>query len=137
MANSPPARRAFARGLAARGVIRAGDRVAILLPQGFETVIAHVAIYKLGAIALPLALLFGAEALEYRLRDAGAARPSSPMRFGFRGWRRSRDSLETLALIVILADRRSGRDRVLCKRIEESARHARSLRSTAARTIRR
>lgn len=62
----------FAAALAANGV-RAGDRVAILLPQGFEAAIAHAGIYKLGAIALPLALLFGAEALSYRLKDAGAA----------------------------------------------------------------
>ncbi len=63
---------AFARGLELQG-IKPGDRVAILLPQGFEAAIAHAAIYKLGAIALPLALLFGVEALEYRLHDAGAA----------------------------------------------------------------
>ncbi len=62
---------AFAHGLRALGV-EPGDRVALLLPQCFETVIAHVAIYKMGAIALPLALLFGAEALEYRLAAAGA-----------------------------------------------------------------
>jgi len=62
---------AFAHGLTELGVVP-GDRVALLLPQCFETVIAHVAIYKMGAIALPLALLFGEEALEYRLRDAGA-----------------------------------------------------------------
>ena len=61
---------AFANGLRALGVKR-GDRVALLLPQCFETVIAHVAIYKLGAIAVPLALLFGVEALEYRLQTAG------------------------------------------------------------------
>ena len=61
----------LANGLAALGIKR-GDRVALLLPQSFETVIAHVAIYKMGAIALPLALLFGAEALEYRLQTAGA-----------------------------------------------------------------
>ena len=61
---------AFARGLRASGV-RRGDRVALLLPQCFETAIAHVAIYKLGAIAVPLALLFGVEALEYRLQTAG------------------------------------------------------------------
>lgn len=53
--------------------LRRGDRIALLLPQSFETVIAHVAIYKMGAIALPLALLFGVEALEYRLKTAGAA----------------------------------------------------------------
>ncbi len=62
---------ACAHGLKALGVKR-GDRVALLLPQGFDAVIAHVAIYKLGAIALPLALLFGAEALCYRLADSGA-----------------------------------------------------------------
>lgn len=61
---------AFADALRSRGVGR-GDRVALLLPQSFETLIAHVAIYKLGAIAVPLALLFGVEALEYRLHTAG------------------------------------------------------------------
>ena len=61
---------AFANALRARGIGR-GDRVALLLPQSFETVLAHLAIYKLGAIAVPLALLFGVEALEYRLQTAG------------------------------------------------------------------
>jgi len=61
---------AFANALRSRGVGR-GDRVALLLPQSFETLIAHVAIYKLGAVAVPLALLFGVEALEYRLYTAG------------------------------------------------------------------
>ena len=62
---------ALATWLAQNGV-RRGDRVALMLPQGFVTAIAHVAIYKLGAIALPLAMVFGAEALEYRLSTAGA-----------------------------------------------------------------
>ncbi|WP_117196122.1 AMP-binding protein [Rhizobium terrae] len=53
--------------------LKPGDRIGLLLPQSFETVIAHVAIYKMGGIALPLALLFGAEALEYRLKASGAA----------------------------------------------------------------
>ncbi|WP_395449981.1 AMP-binding protein [Aminobacter sp. UC22_36] len=61
---------AFANALRSKGV-RRGDRVALLVPQSFETAIAHVAIYKLGAIAVPLALLFGVEALEYRLQTAG------------------------------------------------------------------
>lgn len=61
---------ALAAALKARGV-RRGDRVALLLPQSFETAITHVAVYKLGAIAVPLALLFGVEALEYRLQTAG------------------------------------------------------------------
>ena len=63
---------ALAAALRRQGV-RRGDRVALLLPQGFAVAIAHVAIYKLGAIAVPLALLFGAEALEYRLHAAGVA----------------------------------------------------------------
>jgi len=58
--------------LAAFGV-RQGDRVAILLPQSPETAYAHIAVYKLGAIAIPLFTLFGVEALEYRLANSGAA----------------------------------------------------------------
>lgn len=61
----------LANVLAAHGVAR-GDRVAILLPQMPEVVAAHVAIYKMGAVALPLALLFGMDALKYRLGNAGA-----------------------------------------------------------------
>ncbi len=61
----------LASGLSARG-IRRGDRVAILLPQAAPTLVAHLAAYKLGAVALPLAVVFGADALAYRLRDAGA-----------------------------------------------------------------
>ncbi len=61
----------WAHALAGLGVDR-GDRVAVILSQRPETVLAHVAAYKLGAIAVPLAVLFGDEALEYRLRDSGA-----------------------------------------------------------------
>jgi acetyl-CoA synthetase len=61
----------LANVLAAGGVGR-GDRVAILLPQSPEVVITHLATYKLGAIALPLSVLFGVDGLLYRLSDAGA-----------------------------------------------------------------
>jgi len=61
----------LANALRKRG-IRPGDRVAVLLPQGHAVPIAHVAIYKLGAIALPLADVFGIDALRYRLGDSGA-----------------------------------------------------------------
>jgi acetyl-CoA synthetase len=61
----------LAWALRTRGVGR-GDRVAILLPQGVETVAAHFAAYKLAAIAVPLAALFGPDALRYRLQTAGA-----------------------------------------------------------------
>jgi acetyl-CoA synthetase len=61
----------LANVLRAHGVKR-GDRVAILLPQMPEVAAIHVAIYKLAAVALPLATLFGREAIEYRLRNSGA-----------------------------------------------------------------
>jgi acetyl-CoA synthetase len=57
--------------LAAMGV-GPGDRVGVLLPQRPETAIAHIAIYKLGAVALPLFTQFGPDALEHRLSDSSA-----------------------------------------------------------------
>jgi acetyl-CoA synthetase len=60
----------LANALAAHGVAR-GDRVAIILPQTLETAVTHLAIYKLGAIAVPLAALFGVDALAYRLENSG------------------------------------------------------------------
>src|SRR5947208_2908757 len=61
----------LANVLRAHGIAR-GDRVAILLPQSPEVAAIHIAIYKLGAVALPLATLFGIDALAYRLQNAGA-----------------------------------------------------------------
>lgn len=89
---------AFAAALKAEGVER-GDRVAILLPQGFETVIAHLAIYKLGAIALPLALLFGADALLFRLKNA-EAKAIVTNRFGAERLGPIRAELPTLDLVI-------------------------------------
>jgi acetyl-CoA synthetase len=48
-----------------------GDRVGIFLSQSPEAAIAHIAAYKAGAIAMPLFVLFGPDALEYRLQDSG------------------------------------------------------------------
>ena len=61
----------LANALRAQGVTR-GDRVAIMLPQMPEVAAAHIAIYKLGAVALPIAALFGPDALSYRLQNSGA-----------------------------------------------------------------
>ena len=59
----------LSNALAALGIAR-GDKVAIMLPQRPETVIAHVAVYQMGAVALPLSFLFGPDALEYRLNNS-------------------------------------------------------------------
>ena len=52
--------------------VQRGDRVAIVLPQRFETAVAYMAVMQMGAVAMPLSLLFGPEALEYRLQDSEA-----------------------------------------------------------------
>ena len=62
----------LANVFAAHGVMR-GDRIGVLLPQVPEAAIAHLAAYKLGAIAVPLFQLFQEQALEFRLRDCAAA----------------------------------------------------------------
>jgi len=57
--------------LAAQGV-RCGDRVAIVMPQCFETAVAYIAVLQMGAVAVPLSMLFGPEALAFRLQDSDA-----------------------------------------------------------------
>ncbi|MEF8869895.1 MAG: AMP-binding protein [Haloarculaceae archaeon] len=60
-----------ANGLASLGVER-GDRVGVVVPQKPATMLTHLACWKLGAVSLPLSVLFGPDALAYRLRDSGA-----------------------------------------------------------------
>ncbi len=57
--------------LAGLGVAR-GDKVALILPQRRETAAAHIAVYQMGAIAVPLSFLFGPDALEYRLDNSAS-----------------------------------------------------------------
>jgi acetyl-CoA synthetase len=61
----------LANALAALGVKR-GDRIGIILPQRPEAIVVHMACYQMAAVAMPLSLLFGPDALEYRLQDSGA-----------------------------------------------------------------
>ena len=61
----------LANHLRERGVER-GDRVGVNTPQRVETVVAHVACWKLGAVSVPLSTLFGPDAIAYRLDDADA-----------------------------------------------------------------
>ncbi|WP_162653402.1 AMP-binding protein [Lentilitoribacter sp. Alg239-R112] len=51
--------------------ITQGDRVGILLPQALETAVGHLGVFKLGAISVPLFMLFGPDALQHRVVDAG------------------------------------------------------------------
>jgi len=52
--------------------VKRGDRVAIVMPQRLETAVAYMAVFQMGAVAMPLSMLFGPEALEYRLQDSEA-----------------------------------------------------------------
>src|SRR5574339_516716 len=61
----------LSNALAALGVKR-GDRVAIVLPQRPETAISYMAVFQMGAIAVPLSHLFGPDALAFRITDSGA-----------------------------------------------------------------
>ena len=61
----------LANGLVHAGIEK-GDRIGILLSQSPETALTHIAAYKIGAIAVPLFTLFGADALEYRLSNSEA-----------------------------------------------------------------
>ena len=62
----------LANALRAKG-IGEGDRGGIALPQRPETAVAHIAVYKLGAIAVPLSTRFGPDAMSMRLGDADPA----------------------------------------------------------------
>ncbi|MEO0750858.1 MAG: AMP-binding protein, partial [Pseudomonadota bacterium] len=62
---------ALAHALVARGVGRAA-RVGVLRSQDAWCAAAHIAIWKIGAISIPLFKLFKQDALSSRVRDAGA-----------------------------------------------------------------
>lgn len=61
----------FAHLLQRIGVKR-GDRVAVILNNSLEFVLSHYAIFKLGAIAVPLNPSFKEEELKYLLKDSKA-----------------------------------------------------------------
>lgn len=62
----------LANALVHRLGVKRGDRIALVCSQSPEAAIIHTAIYKAGAVAVPLFVLFGPDALHYRLRDSGA-----------------------------------------------------------------
>ncbi len=49
-----------------------GDRVTLLLAQDPECAIGHVACWKAGMVSGPCSVLFGGDAIAYRLNDCGA-----------------------------------------------------------------
>lgn len=98
--------RRFANALAHLG-IQPGDRVGVLLPQCLEAAVAHVAIYRMGAVALPLFTLFGPDAIEYRLHDSGAKAVVSDAA-GIAKVLQLRDRLRVPPVLVSIDDRMDG-----------------------------
>ena len=90
----------LANALRTAGIVKQ-DRVALLLPQCPQTAITHIACYKLGAVAVPLASLFGPDALEYRLNNAGV-RAVVTDAGGLTKIKSIRDKLDTLELVVCI-----------------------------------
>jgi acetyl-CoA synthetase len=97
----------LANALSANG-IGVGDRLAILLPQCPQALIAHLAAYRLGAIALPLFTLFGPDALEYRLNDSGTKAVVSNAE-GIEKLLELGERLFTTPILISIDDRRDGR----------------------------
>jgi len=62
----------LANALSGLGVGR-GDRVGVVLPQVPANPLTHLACWKLGAVSMPLSVLFGTDGLGYRLDDGGAS----------------------------------------------------------------
>jgi acetyl-CoA synthetase len=52
--------------------IERGDRIAVAATQQPATPIVHLACWKLGAVSVALSVLFGEDAMRYRLDDSGA-----------------------------------------------------------------
>jgi acetyl-CoA synthetase len=88
----------LANALLAHG-LRRGDRLAILLPQMLETAVAHIACYRIGLIAVPLTVLFGPDALSFRLADSGS-RAVITDAGGLARLTPLRDALPDLALVL-------------------------------------
>jgi long-subunit acyl-CoA synthetase (AMP-forming) len=72
--------RALARGLAAEGV-RAGENVALLLPNGAELVALLFAVARVGAVAVPVNVLLHERELGYVLRQSDSVALVSCERF--------------------------------------------------------
>lgn len=60
-----------ANALANRGIAE-GDRIGVVLSQTVANPVTHLACWKLGAVSLPLSVLFGTDGLQSRLHDSEA-----------------------------------------------------------------
>ena len=124
----------LAAALRRLGVAR-GDRVALVLPQRFETAVSHIALYRLGAVAMPLSMLFGPDALEYRINDS-EARLAIVDESGIANVREARPLCPKLATVIAVGAAEGQGDVDWARALERRARAVRG-RDDAAPTTRR
>ena len=87
----------LANAFEALGVSR-GDRVAVCLGQSEEAAVAHLAIQRLGAVAVPVSVMAGSEAVTHRLLDAGARTAVADA--ATHGWVLDDDELRSLSWVM-------------------------------------
>ncbi len=73
------------------------------MPQRFETAVAYMAVFQLGAVAMPLSMLFGPEALQYRLHDS-AARVAIADESSITNLRAARGECARLEVVIAVGD---------------------------------
>ncbi|MDR3466683.1 MAG: acyl-CoA synthetase [Xanthobacteraceae bacterium] len=94
--------RRFANVLRADGLQR-GERVAVFLSQSVELPIVHLAAFRSGLVSVPLFMLFGEDALAFRLANSGA-RAIVTDAAGAAKIAPLRDRLPELAQVYVVAD---------------------------------
>ncbi|WP_247004167.1 acyl-CoA synthetase [Halosolutus gelatinilyticus] len=76
-----------------------GDRVAVNGTQCLQSLVAHLAAFKLGAVTVPLSVLLGTDGLRYRLANSGST-AFVVARDAIETFREIRDDLDALELVV-------------------------------------
>lgn len=93
---------AFANVLTGDGLAR-GDVVAVFLSQSVELPVAHLAAWRADMISLPLFVLFGEDAIEFRLQNSGASAVVTD-ETGYAKVAAIRDRLPNLKHVYVISD---------------------------------
>src|SRR5699024_8022951 len=95
----------FANALKSLGV-KKGSRVAVLLPKGPDLIISVLAIWRLGAVHVPLFTAFGPQAIFYRVDDSGSSViiTDAANRHKLNGTSTGKDAIDTEKTKIITID---------------------------------
>lgn len=110
--------------------VKRGDRIAVTASQRPETLVGHLAAWKIGAVSVPISPLVGTDALRYRLNDCRATVAildgSNIETLGAVA-----DDVDSLELVVGIGDSVSGVD-AASTRFDDALAEASAERSTVA-----